>query len=103
MIGTSGWTYEHWQGIFYPDKWPKSRCLEYYFRHFDTIELNATFYRLPNLLTFENRKSRIPDNFIWSVISSKLIIHIKKLENTAEPLDRPYGVIAILFPKGNSY
>jgi len=68
-VGTSGWTYQHWQGIFYPDKWPQSKWLEYYVKHFDTVELNATFYRLPNRTTFENWKSRTPDNFLWSVKS----------------------------------
>ena len=93
-IGTSGWTYQHWQGIFYPDKWPKSRWLEYYFRYFDTVELNATFYRLPKPMTFENWKSRTPDNFVWSVKSSKFITHIKRLEDPADPLGRLYGAVA---------
>ena len=93
-IGTSGWTYQHWQGIFYPDKWPKSRWLEYYIRYFDTVELNATFYRLPKPMTFENWKSRTPDNFVWSVKSSKFITHIKRLENPADPLGRLYGAVA---------
>lgn len=78
-IGTSGRTYKHWQGIFYPDKWPKSRWLEYYIMHFDTVELNATFYRLPNRRSFENWKSRTPDKFVWSVKSSKFITHTEKL------------------------
>lgn len=93
-IGTSGWTYQHWKGIFYPDKWPKSRWLEYYIRHFDTVELNATFYRLPNPTTFEDWKYRTPDNFVWSVKSSRFITHIKRLENPAEPLGRFYNAIA---------
>ena len=93
-IGTSGWTYKHWEGIFYPFKWPKSKWLEYYIKHFDTVELNATFYRLPKRTTFENWKSRTPDNFLWSVKSSKFITHTKKLENPTEPLDRLYGVTA---------
>jgi uncharacterized protein YecE (DUF72 family) len=90
-IGTSGWTYKHWEGLFYPFKWPKSKWLEYYIEHFDTVELNATFYRLPNHTTFENWKSRTPDNFLWSVKSSKFITHIKKLKNPVDSLVRFYG------------
>ena len=98
-IGTSGWTYKHWQGIFYPDKCPKSRWLEYYTKHFDTVELNASFYRLPNPTTFENWKARTPDNFLWSVKGSKFITHTKRLKDPAEPLDRLYGVTACLGEK----
>lgn len=98
-IGTSGWTYKHWQTIFYPDKWPKSRWLEYYVRHFDTVELNASFYRLPNPTTFQNWKTKTPDNFLWAVKASKFITHTKRLQNTAEPLDRLYSLTAGLGEK----
>src|SRR5262249_48866296 len=46
-IGTSGWHYPHWRGPFYPEKMPGSRMLDFYTQHFDTVELNNTFYRLP--------------------------------------------------------
>ncbi len=98
-IGTSGWTYGHWQGVFYPDEWPKSRWLEYYCKHFDTVELNASFYRLPHRTTFENWKARTPEHFLWSVKGSKFITHTKKLEDPAEPLGRLYGVTAGLDEK----
>jgi len=92
-IGTSGWMYKHWQKIFYPDKWPKSKWLEYYAGQFDTVELNASFYRLPNLTTFKGWKERSPDNFLWSVKGSKFITHIRRLKDPAEPLDRLYNSI----------
>ena len=98
-IGTSGWTYQHWQRVFYPVKWPKSRWLEYYSEHFDTVELNASFYRLPNRTTFESWKARTPDNFLWSVKGSKFITHTRRLKNPAESLDRLYGVTAGLGEK----
>lgn len=98
-IGTSGWTYQHWQRVFYPVKWPKSRWLEYYSEHFDTVELNASFYRLPNRTTFESWKARTPDNFLWSVKGSKFITHTRRLKNPAEPLDRLYGATAGLGEK----
>lgn len=98
-IGTSGWTYPHWQGVFYPPDWPKSRWLEYYAQHFETVELNATFYRLPKPKTFENWRHRTPDGFIWSVKASKYITHTKRLKDPKEPLDRLYKTAAGLGDK----
>jgi uncharacterized protein YecE (DUF72 family) len=46
-IGTSGWHYRHWRGLFYPEKLPASKMLEYYTAHFDTVEVNNSFYHLP--------------------------------------------------------
>jgi len=98
-IGTSGWTYPHWQEVFYPPDWSKSRWLEYYAQHFDTVELNATFYRLPKPKTFENWNKRTPDRFLWSVKGSKYITHTKRLKDPVEPLDRLYGAAAGLGEK----
>jgi len=98
-IGTSGWMYNHWQRIFYPDKWPKSKWLEYYAGQFDTVELNASFYRLPNPKTFKGWKERTPDNFLWSVKASKFITHIRRLKDPAEPLSRLYNSITGLGEK----
>jgi uncharacterized protein YecE (DUF72 family) len=98
-IGTSGWAYKHWEGVFYPVRWPKSKWLEHYIGHFDTVELNASFYRLPNRTTFKNWKARTPDNFLWSVKGSRFITHTRRLENPAEPLKRLYGVTAGLEEK----
>ncbi len=98
-IGTSGWTYPHWKKIFYPVNWPKSKWLEYYAQHFDTVEVNATFYRLPKLKTFENWKSRTPDHFLWALKASKYITHTKGLKEPEEPLERFYSVAAGLKEK----
>ena len=98
-IGTSGWTYKHWEGIFYPPEWPKKKWLEYYCDHFSTVELNATFYRLPNQGTFEKWKARTPESFLWSVKGSKFITHTRRLKDPAEPLTNFYGAIAGLGKK----
>jgi len=87
-IGTSGWTYPHWKELFFPVDWPKSKWLEYYARHFDTVELNASFYRLPKLKTFENWKDRTPNHFLWALKASKYITHTKRLKDPEEPLER---------------
>jgi len=98
-IGTSGWTYPHWQEQFYPPDWPKSKWLEYYAQHFDTVGLNATFYRLPKPKTFENWKNRTPDGFLWSVKASKYITHTRRLKAPQEPLARLYTTAAGLGEK----
>jgi uncharacterized protein YecE (DUF72 family) len=64
--------------------------LEYYVQHFDTVELNATFYRLPKPETFENWNARTPDHFLWALKASKYITHTKRLKDPGEPLDRFY-------------
>lgn len=85
-IGTSGWSYHHWQGLFYPQNLPSGRWLEYYCQHFDTAELNSTFYHLPKPQTFTNWYQRTPENFLFSVKASRFISHILKLNGAREPL-----------------
>jgi len=85
FIGTSGYIYPHWEGIFYPENWPKSKKLEYYCQHFDTVELNNTFYRLPGEKAFESWYKRTPKNFIFAVKVSRFITHVKKLVDCKEP------------------
>lgn len=83
-IGTSGWHYEHWKGVYYPEKLAKSKWLEFYANDFDTVELNNTFYRLANEGTFEKWYSQVPEDFIYSVKASRYITHIKKLTDCVE-------------------
>lgn len=80
-IGTSGWNYHHWKGIFYPQGLSQKKWLEFYATYFDTVELNVTFYRFLPARTFQNWYSRTPDNFTWSVKASRKITHHARLEN----------------------
>lgn len=98
-IGTSGWNYDHWKEKFYPSDVAKTRWLEHYSDHFDTVEVNATFYRLPKANTFENWYERTPENFQWAVKGSKFITHTKRLTEAREPLDRLYQSVQILREK----
>jgi uncharacterized protein YecE (DUF72 family) len=98
-IGTSGWIYDHWAELFYPQGCPKGRWLEFYAEHFDTVELNASFYRLPRPQTFENWRKRTPDNFLWAVKASRYITHVKRLREAAEPLDRLHSSVEALEEK----
>jgi uncharacterized protein YecE (DUF72 family) len=87
-IGTSGWEYQHWRGDFYPDDLPKDGWLEHYARTFATVELNASFYRLPPRVTFERWARRVPDDFVFSAKASRYLTHLKRLREPGEPLDR---------------
>ena len=98
-IGTSGWNYPHWRGCFYPPDRSPSKWLEFYALHFDTVELNASFYRLPRSKTFENWRARTPEHFLWSVKASRYITHIRRLKDPREPLEKFYGAFAGLKEK----
>jgi uncharacterized protein YecE (DUF72 family) len=78
-IGCSGWHYKHWKGPFYPEKLPGSKMLDYYTRHFDTVELNSTFYRLPLETGLDNWRESTPRNFCFAAKGSRFITHMKKL------------------------
>lgn len=79
-IGTSGYSYPHWEDdVFYPKDLPKSKQLEYYARHFNTVEMNYPFYRLPSSKSFSNWKETVPKGFIFAVKVSRYITHIKYL------------------------
>jgi uncharacterized protein YecE (DUF72 family) len=85
-IGTSGWHYDDWKGLFYPKDLPKSRWLEFYAKHFRTLELNNSFYRLPSEKAFANWREGSPEGFTFAVKVSRFITHIKRLKNVVEPL-----------------
>jgi uncharacterized protein YecE (DUF72 family) len=98
-IGTSGWHYDHWRHLFYPDRLPKAKWLEFYARHFTTVELNNTFYRLPSEEAFANWRHSTPANFAFAVKVSRFITHIKRLKDSQEPVDTFLGRAKILNQK----
>jgi uncharacterized protein YecE (DUF72 family) len=87
-VGTSGWEYRHWRGRFYPTKLAKDRWLEHYAEHFDTVELNNSFYRLPDGATFAAWARRLPAGFVMAAKASRYLTHLKRLRDPAEPLER---------------
>ena len=76
-IGTSGWHYNHWRGPFYPEKFPPAKMLDYYARHFDTVEINNSFYRLPDAKTFAAWRRRAPPRFLFAVKASRYLTHMR--------------------------
>jgi uncharacterized protein YecE (DUF72 family) len=86
FLGTSGYSYKHWRGIFYHVGLPQTRWLEFYCQHFDTAELNVTFYRLPARKIFEGWYQRTPPHFLFAAKGSRFITHIKRLQDCRQPL-----------------
>lgn len=87
-VGCSGWQYPHWRGNFYPASLPSARWFEYYVTRFDTVEVNNTFYRLPEAETFAAWRGRAPRGFVFAVKASRFLTHMKKLKEPAEPIKR---------------
>jgi uncharacterized protein YecE (DUF72 family) len=87
-IGTSGWHYSHWKGSFYPKDFPEKQFLSYYIQQFSTVEINRTFYSLPERRVFLRYAQIVPRSFIFSVKASRFITHVKRLQDPKESLHR---------------
>jgi uncharacterized protein YecE (DUF72 family) len=107
-IGTSGWHYQHWRGPFYAERCPTSKMLDFYIQHFDTVEINNSFYKLPSEETFACWRQATPRNFCFAVKASRFITHNKKLKDPenvlknflprAEALREKLGAILFQLP-----
>jgi uncharacterized protein YecE (DUF72 family) len=86
-IGTSGWSYKHWKGTFYPEKTKATDQLNYYQQLFDTVEINNSFYRLPSAETIEHWIESVSKDFLFSVKASRYITHLKKLHDAGPAFD----------------
>lgn len=85
-IGTSGWSYKHWRGTFYPDEIKVKDHFAYYVRMFNTVEINNTFYGMPADETFLNWQKNVPDDFVYVIKANRFITHMKKLHDPAESI-----------------
>lgn len=83
-VGTSGYSYKEWKGSFYPEDLPAKEMLSYYSRKLPAVEINNTFYRLPQPAMIENWKEQVPADFRFSIKATQRITHIKRLNNVAE-------------------
>jgi uncharacterized protein YecE (DUF72 family) len=86
-IGCSGWSYQHWRDVVYEGA-PPSRWLELYAARFDTVEVNATFYRLPTVRAVEGWARQTPDGFLFAVKASRYLTHIRRLRDLGEGIER---------------
>ena len=86
-IGTSGWHYKHWVGKFYPQKLPVSKMLACYYEHFDSVEINNSFYMLPKIETLSAWREATPRNFEFAIKASRFLTHNKKLKEPENALN----------------
>ena len=84
LVGTSGYSYKEWKGNFYPEDLAAKEMLSYYSRRLPAVEINNTFYRLPQASMVENWKAQVPESFRFSIKATQRITHIKRLKNCAE-------------------
>jgi uncharacterized protein YecE (DUF72 family) len=93
-IGCSGWNYAHWRnGVFYPPRLPASKWLEHYAQSFDTVEVNATFYRLPKRSSVARWVEQSPPGFVFAIKASRYLTHVKRLNDLGPGLERFYACI----------
>lgn len=87
LVGTSGFAYKEWKGIFYPDDLPAKKYLSFYSQHFSTTEINNTFYRMPTAKLCEGWYAEVPDDFSFTLKLSQRITHFKRLRNVDDEMN----------------
>lgn len=92
-IGTSGWSYADWKGVFYPAELSEQDFLPFYAEQFDTVELNNTFYHLPQIQSVKHWAELVPADFVFSVKGSRFITHMKKLQVTSESIEKFFDIL----------
>lgn len=107
-IGTSGWSYDHWQDVVYPNGVKGKERLDYYLRLFDTVEVNSSFYHWPMDKVFESWRQRLPERFVMTVKAARNLTHFQKLykpeywvdrmERSANILREKMGVLLVQLP-----
>jgi uncharacterized protein YecE (DUF72 family) len=95
LIGTSGWSYDHWSGPFYPEDLPPRDRLSFYARTFDSVEVNTTFYHLPAWATVPAWTRAVPAGFVFALKASRYITHMKKLKEPDLTLPRFFEVAGL--------
>jgi uncharacterized protein YecE (DUF72 family) len=98
-VGTSGWVYKDWAGAFYPESLSKNDELAFYATRFNTVEINATFYRLAPVSAVKGWRNRSPEHFLFAVKGSRYITHIKRLKPTAVSIRKYFNRVKWLKEK----
>ncbi len=87
-IGTSGYHYDHWKGVFYPEELPKAHWFSHYAKNFDTVEINNTFYHLPSTAAIDAWKEEAPKGFCYALKFSRYGSHIVRLKKPRDTIRR---------------
>ena len=99
LVGTSGWSYRHWRGVFYPEDLPSREWLRFYARRFPTVELNTSFYRAPAAASMESWREAAGPGFVFAIKANRYITHTKRLRDPVEPIAREMRTVR---PLGNA-
>jgi uncharacterized protein YecE (DUF72 family) len=99
-VGCSGWAYTHWRERFYPKGLPQRQWLAHYAEHFDTVEINNTFYRLPKASAVEGWVEQSPAEFVFAVKASRYLTHRKRLNNVGPYFANFYDPLEALADSG---
>jgi uncharacterized protein YecE (DUF72 family) len=91
-VGCSGYNYKEWKGLFYPEGLAQSKWLQYYAEHYNTVEINASFYRFPTDKSLKGWYDKTPDNFRFSLKANNQITHYKKFNGTHALVKEFYAV-----------
>lgn len=87
-VGTSGWQYATWKGTFYPARFPERKWLSCYVTRFPIVEVNNSFYRLPDVATFERWRDAAPEGFVFAVKANRVITHLQRMRAASEHVTR---------------
>ncbi len=108
-IGTSGFGYKEWKGIFYPEKISPKEMLRFYAEHFQAVEINNTFYHMPTEAILASWAGQVPDDFVFAFKAPQIITHLKRLKGVEEEteyllrtlsvLEKKLGPVLFQFPK----
>lgn len=99
VVGTSGYSYKEWKGTFYPADLPATKMLSFYAGHFATVEINNSFYRMPDAKTVAKWAGEVPDGFTFVLKAPQRITHQKKLADAGDEVRQLFEVAAELGPK----
>jgi uncharacterized protein YecE (DUF72 family) len=98
-VGTSGYSYKEWKGTFYPEDLPASKMLSFYASHFGTVEINNTFYRMPDARMLEKWAGDVPEPFVFVLKAPQRITHQKRLADCGDDIRHFFEVASVLGPK----
>ncbi|MDJ0895604.1 MAG: DUF72 domain-containing protein, partial [Alphaproteobacteria bacterium] len=98
-IGTSGWSYANWRGAFYPRGLKQGDWISYYAQHLGSVELNASFYRLPTESMLDRWRERTPDRFLFAIKAWRAITHYRRLADCDELMSRMFDRVTRLGDK----
>jgi uncharacterized protein YecE (DUF72 family) len=98
LAGTSGFSYKEWVGAFYPEKLPAKAMLEHYATRLPIVEINNTFYRMPNAATIQGWRAQVPDSFRFAIKAPRRISHLKRLRDCGPELKALLTAVASLNP-----